>query len=176
MVPSETGDIFITFADVFDDKQGNLPGIAHFEIDLTVTPVTSPGVCVPISLKNQVKAELNKLTVRDIITPVDQPTDWTSRMVVVTKKSGDLRICLDPCRLNNALKRERYPLPVMDDILPKLSNAKVFSKLDLCSAYWYVHLDEFSLLTTFQTPSVKKDCPLEHQSAQNSSRNVLMLY
>ena len=41
----------------------------------------------------------------------------------------------------------------MEDILPKLANAKVFSKLDLASAYWHVHLDEeSSLLTTFQTP------------------------
>ena len=72
------------------------------------------------------KAELNKLTERDIITPVDQPTDWTSHMVVATKQSGDLRICLDPRAMNKALKRERYPVPVMDDILPKLSNAKVF--------------------------------------------------
>ena len=99
------------------------------------------------------KAELNKLTERDIITPVDQPTDWTSHMVVATKKSGDVRICLDPRALNKALKRERYPVPVMDDILPKLSNAKVFSKFDLCSAYWHVYLDEeSSLFTTFQTP------------------------
>ena len=37
IVPSETGNIFMTFADVFHDKQGNLPGIAHFEIDSTVT-------------------------------------------------------------------------------------------------------------------------------------------
>ena len=74
---------------------------------------------MPISLKHQVKAELNKLTERDI-TPVDQPTDWTSRMVVATKKSGHLRISLDPRPLHKALKRECYPLPVMDDILPKL--------------------------------------------------------
>ena len=41
----------------------------------------------------------------------------------------------------------------MEDILPKLSNAKVFSKLNLSNAYWHVHLDkESSLLTTFQTP------------------------
>ena len=120
IVPSETGNIFMTFADVFDDKQGNLPGIAHIEIDSTVTSVTSPAVRVPISLKNQVKAELNKLTEIDIITPVDQPTDWTSRMMVAKKKSGHLRISLDPRPLHKALKRECYPLPVMDDILPKL--------------------------------------------------------
>ena len=71
-------------------------------------------------------------------------------MVVVTIKSGDLRICLDPRPLNKVLKHERYPLPVMEDILPKLANAKVFSKLDLSCAYWHVHLDEeSSLLTAF---------------------------
>ena len=51
---------------------------------------------------------------RKDITPVDQSTDWTSRMVVATKKSGDLRICLAPRPLNKALKHEHYPLPVMD--------------------------------------------------------------
>ena len=83
IVPSETGDIFITFADVFDDKQG----IAHFEIDNTVTPVTSPAVRVFISLINQVKAELNKLTERDIITPVDQPTDLLLQRDQVSSES-----------------------------------------------------------------------------------------
>jgi hypothetical protein len=74
-------------------------------------------------------------------------------MVVATKKSGKPRICIDPRPLNKALKREHYPLPVMEDILPKLANAKLFSKLDLANAYWHVHLDEeSSKLTTFQTP------------------------
>lgn len=84
---------------------------------------------------------------------MDQPTDWVSRMVLATKKSGKLRVCIDPRPLNKALKRERYPLPIMEDILPNLANAKLFSKLDLTDAYWHVHLDEeSSLLTTFQTP------------------------
>ncbi|KAK7087943.1 hypothetical protein V1264_021931 [Littorina saxatilis] len=74
-------------------------------------------------------------------------------MVVATKKSGSLRICIDPRPLNKALKREHYTLPVLEDILPKLAHARVFSKLDLSNAYWHVHLDEeSSLLTTFQTP------------------------
>ena len=69
------------------------------------------------------------------------------------KKSGALRVCIDPQALNKALKRERYQLPVLDDLLPELSKAKVFSSLDLKSGYWHLALDEeSSLLTTFSTP------------------------
>ena len=88
-----------------------------------------------------------------VITKVYEPTQWESSLVTPQKKeSGKLRVCIDPQKLNTALQRERYYLPVMDDILPKLQNAKVFSVLDLKSGYWHVKLDEeSSFLTTFNT-------------------------
>ncbi|KAL8625389.1 hypothetical protein ACOMHN_044532 [Nucella lapillus] len=105
------------------------------------------------SHKKKVKEELDRLQEAKIIAKIDEPTSWCSRMVVATKRSGKLRICIDPRPLNKALKRERYPIPTMDDILPRLARSRVFSKLDLSNAYWHVHLDEkSSLLTTFQTP------------------------
>ncbi|CAB4029076.1 Retrovirus-related Pol poly from transposon, partial [Paramuricea clavata] len=68
-------------------------------------------------------------------------------------KSGALRICIDPKPLNEALKRERYQIPVIDDLLPNLSEARVFFKVDLASAFWHLELDEeSSKLTTFSTP------------------------
>ena len=74
-------------------------------------------------------------------------------MVVASKKSGDIRLCIDPQQLNKALKRELHPLPVMDDVLPELSRAKVFSRFDLRNGYWQCILDEeSSKLTTFQIP------------------------
>ena len=58
-----------------------------------------------------------------------------------------------PKPLNVSLKREHYPLPVLDDILPQLSNATVFSICDLKDGYLHCPLDEqSSLLTTFATP------------------------
>ena len=55
--------------------------------------------------------------------------------------------------MNKALKREHFRLPVLEDILPELSNAKLFSTLDVKNAYWHVVLDdESSKLTTFSTP------------------------
>ena len=83
------------YSDVFDDDRGCLPGVAHFLVNETVTPVASPACRVPHTMKSKVKAELEKLTEREIIAPVEEPTSWCSRMVVATKKSGKLRICID---------------------------------------------------------------------------------
>ena len=64
-----------------------------------------------------------------------------------------MRVCLDPQALNRAMKREVYPLPVIDEVLPELDNAKVFTKVDLQSCYWHYTLDEDSSnMTTFVTP------------------------
>ena len=88
-----------------------------------------------------------------VIAPVDQLTEWVSQFVVAVKKSGDLRVCIDPKPLNAALKRERYQIPVIDDVLPDLAERRVFTKVDLASAFWQLELnDESSLLTTFATP------------------------
>ena len=84
---------------------------------------------------------------------VDGPSDWISSLVIQTKKDGSLRLCIDPRPLNKALKRCHYPMPILDDVLPKLTRAKVFSVLDLKSGYWQVQLDDSSSqLTTMGTP------------------------
>ena len=81
-----------------------------------------------------------------------EPTEWVSQTVISYKKSGKFRLCLDPNKLKDVLIRERYTLPVVEDILHELRESKVFSKADLSSGYWHVKLDEpSSLLTTFQT-------------------------
>ena len=62
-------------------------------------------------------------------------------------------MCIDPQRLNRALKRSHYPLPLIEDVLPELEGVKVFSKIDLKEGYLKIELDEkSSMLTTFQTP------------------------
>lgn len=88
-----------------------------------------------------------------IIEKVNGPTDWVSSIVIVGKPNGDVRICLDPKRLNDAIIREHHYTHKLEDVLPQLSNAKVFSKLDTRSGYWNVILDkESKFLTTFNTP------------------------
>lgn len=74
-------------------------------------------------------------------------------MVIVPKKDGSLRICLDPRDLNRAILREHYPLPTIEDVATRLHGAKVFTVLDVSKGFWHVELDEpSSFLTTFHTP------------------------
>ena len=79
--------------------------------------------------------------------------DWVSNLVVVEKKDGSLRLCLDPKDLNKAIKREHYKIPTMKEIAAEFAGKTVFSILDLKDGYWQIQLDEdSSLLCTFSTP------------------------
>ena len=74
-------------------------------------------------------------------------------MVVLPKKDGKVRICVDLKPLNSSVKRETHPLPKVDDTLAQLSGAKTFSKLDANSGFWQIPLAKQSRhLTTFITP------------------------
>ena len=87
------------------------------------------------------RSELNRLITLGVLIPVDDQTEWVNQIAIQEKRNGQIRLCIDPRPLKEALKRERYTLPFIDDILPKLANTKIFSRVDLTSG-----------LTTFQTP------------------------
>ena len=118
-----------------------------------IQPVKQPPRRLPIAMKDRLKAELQRLERLEIIQKEEAPTDWISSLVVVKKQNGKLRVCIDPQPLNKALKRSQYQMPILEDILPELSKAKIFSVLDVKNGYWHVRLDEpSSKLTTFNTP------------------------
>ena len=149
--PLTKDDLFREYGDVFQGT-GCLDGKYHLTIDPDIAPVVHPPRKVPVALKEKLKVELDNLVENKIITPVTEPTPWVSSMVIVVKPNK-LRICLDPKDLNRALKRSHYPMPTLDEVLPSLSKAKVFSVLDAKNGFWHVQLDkESSLLTTFNTP------------------------
>ena len=108
---------------------------------------------VPLPLRKKVLQELDRMEHIGVISKVDQPTPWCAGMVVVPKKSGSIRICVDLKLLNESVLREVHPLPKVDDTLAQLAGAKVFSKLDANSGFWQIPLaKESRLLTTFITP------------------------
>ena len=140
------------YADIFDGL-GNLGSPCKIDLDTTIKPVVHAPRRVPFSLRKKLKAQLTEME-GTIIEKVTEPTDWVSSMVVVTKpNTNELRICIDPTDLNQAIKRPHYPLPTIEEILPHLGNARIFSVLDAKSGFWQVSLDEqSSYLTTFNTP------------------------
>ena len=128
-------------------------GEASLVVDPTIPPKALPCRKVPIALQEEVNHELKILVQRGILVPVEEPTPWVSQMAVVRKANGKLRLCIDPQALNVALQREHYKLPTFDDVVPKLLNAKVFSKVDVKEAFWHLRLEEeSSKLTTMITP------------------------
>ena len=108
---------------------------------------------VAIPLLKRVRQELERMEKIGVIAKVKQPTEWCSGMVVVPKSDSRVRICVDLTRLNQSVKRERHPLPAVDQTLAQLAGARVFTKLDANSGFWQIPLSSSSaLLTTFITP------------------------
>ena len=102
-------------------------------------------------MKAAVEAKLEELEQAEIIAQVDVPTPWISNLTAVWKASGkQVCVCLDPRELNKAIKRR---MPTLDDVLPQLAGAKVFSLLDAKDGFNQVVLSEkSSYLTTFWGP------------------------
>ena len=84
--------------------------------------------------------EVDKLLVRGLIEPCDSP--WASPIVLVTKKDGSTRFCIDYRRLNNVTGKDAFPIPCIDENFEALSGAEWFSTLDMASRYWQVLVAE----------------------------------
>ena len=147
----------LTRDQIISDYKDVFEGLGHIGdtsiiTDPSVKPVQHSPRRVPVALRERVKAKLDDLEKKGIVEKVAIPTDWISSMVVVTTPNK-IRICLDPKNLNTAVIRPKYQLPTLDELLPKLSRAKVFSTLDAKDGFYQVGLDEdSSLKTTFWTP------------------------
>nr|XP_043068709.1 uncharacterized protein K02A2.6-like [Drosophila bipectinata] len=122
-------------------------------IDPKVIPIQQPVRRIPVALEEKVAAKLEESLSRDIIESVTGPSSWISPIVLAFKENGDIRLCIDMRRANKAIRRENYPLPTFESFMPKLKDAKYFSRLDLKDAYHQLELDEASReITTFITP------------------------
>ena len=78
-----------------------------------------------IELKKQVKKLLEKKFIRPSVSP------WGVPILLVKKKDGGMRLCVDYRQLNKVTIKNKYPLPRIDDLMDQLQGATIFSKIDL---------------------------------------------
>ena len=150
----------VTVASVVDKFPALFEGLGNLgePFDIRLQPGARPYALftprnIPIPLRQRVRQELDRMLLLGVISKVDIPSPWCAGMVVVPKKNGDIRICVDFRPLNSSVLREVHPLPKVDETLALLTGARIFSKLDANSGFWQIPLSERSkLLTTFITP------------------------
>lgn len=126
--------------------------IGKMSIDLYDNePVVYRPYRLPFSHKEKVRDMISELIDNDIIRPSTSP--YASPIVVVRKKTGELRLCIDYRALNKKTIKENYPMPLIDDQLDILSGNNFYTTLDLASGYYQIPVNEVDKQKTgFVTP------------------------
>ncbi len=145
-------DLLSEYSEVFSGL-GRFPGTYHIVVSESAVPVIHPPRRVPLALQPKLKATLEAMERNGVIVKREEPTDWVNSLLVVEKRNGSLRLCLDPRDLNKYIKREHFLIPTCDDVISHLHGKRVFSVIDMKDSFWQVALDEeSSRLCTFSSP------------------------
>ena len=96
------------YPDVFWEDLGAQPGTVHLSVNENAEPSVTPSRRIPIVLREKFKGELDRFQKVGVWAKVDEPTAWVSSVGIATKRSGSLRICINPRPLNQAVKREAH--------------------------------------------------------------------
>ncbi|XP_062537721.1 uncharacterized protein K02A2.6-like [Armigeres subalbatus] len=116
----------------------------HIQMDPNIVPVFQPLRRIPIPLEDAVNKKLDDLLARDIIEKKTGPATWVSLLLVANKANGEIRLCVDLRRVNQAVIRDRHPMPVIEDVLAIVGRGNVWSTLDVKDAFFLLELDEAS--------------------------------
>ena len=109
-------------------------------VDPNINPVAQTYNRQAFGRRQKIEENLKELLDNDIIEPVTGPTKCLNPNVTVPKSDGTVRICVDMKRANEAVIREKFPIPTIDEIMQDLNNGCVYSKLDLKCGYHQLEL------------------------------------
>ena len=130
------------FSDIFSKDNFDLGcltgGVEHKIQTYDERPIAEKFRRTPLHFQRQEKEYLDKLLQQGVIEP--SFSEWSAAPVLVRKKSGELRYCIDYRALNEKTVKDNYSLPLIDDCLDSLYGKKLFSVLDLCSGYFQLPL------------------------------------
>lgn len=133
------------------DKIGCTHLVEHI-IQTNSPPIKQRYYPISPAMQKIVNEELDFMLENDIVEPSSSP--WSSPIVMVQKKNGKWRFCVNYKRLNAVSTPDAYPLPYISDTIDKLRDARYMTSLDIKSAYWQIPVAEKSRpLTAFTVPN-----------------------
>lgn len=135
-------DIITRFKSISFEEKGELgrTDLISHKIDTGDTPPIRqrPYRLSPVKQKALIN-EVDKMMEWKVIEKCESP--WLSPVLITPKKDGDWRFCVDSRKLNSVTRRDAYSLPLMNEILDHLKNAKYLSSIDIAKAFWEVPLN-----------------------------------
>ena len=126
-------DLFKEFEDVLSSRPGRTEGVEHQIETGAANPVHLPPYRLPHAYRETVQRELKEMIAEGIIEP--STSEWTAPIVLVPKKDGSLRLCVDYRRLNGVTQSDAYLMPRVDKLIDRLGGAKFITTLDLTRGY-----------------------------------------
>ena len=129
------------YSDLFATNNGALgrTSVVKHTIHTEGHPIRQPVRRQPRALQDDIDTEVEQMLQNGVIQPSSSP--WSSPVVMVKKKDGSWRFCVDYRKLNSVTHRDAYPLPRIDSTLDSLAGSKLFTTLDLASGYWQVEME-----------------------------------
>ena len=139
------------FADVFSPLPGRTNLIEHKIVTRPGVTVRSRPYRLPEHKRKVVKEELDAMLAMGVIE--ESHSGWSSPIVLVRKKDGSIRFCVDYRKVNDVSRFDAYPMPRVDELLDRLGTARFFTTLDLTKGYWQIPMSpESKEITAFSTP------------------------
>ena len=129
--------VFQTHADILTTRPGVFSGNLMLEIPLTSdVPIRRKMYNLPFSSKEVVEKEIQVMLDLEIIEPSKSP--YSSPVVLVRKKDGSCRFCIDFRGLNKITVFDAEPIPNVEDLFVRLAHSRFFTKIDLAKGYWQI--------------------------------------
>ena len=138
-------------ADVIQDTPGRTTLIEHSIKTGDAQAVRLPPYRLPYAYRDTVKKEIQDMLDQGLIE--HSSSDWSAPIVLVKKKDGSIRLCVDYRRLNGVSTADAYPMPRIDELIDRLGKSHYITTIDLTRGYWQVTVTEQDRhKTAFATP------------------------